>query len=478
MSEEKMLKDIFSLFAQSQMTYAEAEEKVKSEAGRPKVERFRTSEDGEYSIRILPLAPNFDADGNMLPPERKGYEYPVHQLFLTINCPTKPGKKAKKVTIPVVRATDKGIDKPVDLIDKYVQIAKELYSDDDDLLEKIQSNSYSGGLRWGYSHAMMVLDVSSDKERAKGPQIWQCSHAQYKDISGAEMRLWKELNEDGEQACSPVGGLTDAYPIKVIRGNNGGRTEYRVEIGRKIVDVTAEEVQKLLDLPRIPEQIYEFSRYLLEAEVEYLKQYDELHAIDVCKEKDFIEAVETLKQSLSPDDTRGFDLASAGKDSAKSGNSAAEVTIDSLWDEYDKIADAGLSDKSEEYQDLRERIRQFAEDKNLDVRLSRSKNNKQLLEEIEEALDDAVAQGKTSAAPVEAPTSKVEVKNDDEDEEADDEPKEQPQPERRARRPRPTALAEESKEETEDEGDEEDAPKAEAEKPVEEERPLHRRRRR
>lgn len=89
MSEETRKLSAFEAFAQIQQTYAEAEEKAKQEAGSPKVERFRIGEDGEYSIRILPLAPNFDENGNILPMERKGYEYAVHQFFLTIKAPAK-----------------------------------------------------------------------------------------------------------------------------------------------------------------------------------------------------------------------------------------------------------------------------------------------------------------------------------------------------------------------------------------------------
>lgn len=60
MSEEKRKLSAFEAFQQTQLTFAEAEEKAKQEAGAPKVERFRMGEDGEYSIRVLPLAPSFD----------------------------------------------------------------------------------------------------------------------------------------------------------------------------------------------------------------------------------------------------------------------------------------------------------------------------------------------------------------------------------------------------------------------------------
>lgn len=371
------------MFAQTQLTYAEAEEKAKQEAGSPRVERFRIGEDGEYSIRILPLAPNFDESGNILPMERKGYEYPVHQFFLGIKVPAKKGSKTKKLSIPVIRTTDKEVGFSVDLIETYLKIAKEMYADDEELIKLISGTAYSGGLRWNYQHAIMVLDVSSDKERAKGPQLWQCSHSQYKDIDASKMRLWKELREDGEQETCPISGFTDAYPVKIIRGNNNGKTEYTVEIGRKTLGIKEEEAEKLLELPRIPEQIYRYTRYQFEATLVFLQQYDEEHEMEVCKEPDFIEAVEKLKGELSAEDNSHFDLTGASsKDNGKE-----EVTIDSLWAEYDIIVDQDLNEKSDEYQDLRERIRQFIEDNGLDVRISRSKNNQQLLEEIDEVLD-------------------------------------------------------------------------------------------
>lgn len=417
MSEE-MQESVFSLFAQAKMTFAEAEEKAKQEAGKPKVERFRIGEDGDYSIRVLPLAPAIGEDGTQMPMDRKGYEYPIHQLFLGINLPSKKGKKGKKINIPVVRATDKGIDKSVDLIDTYIRIAKELYAGDDELLGVVTGNSFSGGLRWSYQHAMYVIDVASEKSRAKGPQLWQCSHSQYRTLDDAKMRLWSELRADGEQETCPISWFVDAYPVKVIRKTEK-KTEYTIEIGRKTLDVTTDEVKKLLELPRIPELLNHFTRYQLEAEIVFLQQYDELHEMEVCKEPDFIEAVEKLKGEMPADDTSHFDIANAGngKDSG-----AAEVTIDSLWAEYDQIVDEGLSERSDEYQELREKIRQFAEDNELDVRLARSKNNQQLLDEIEKALDEKKGQPKSSDK-AEQPVEK-------------DEPEPEAIPARR--RPRPT----------------------------------------
>lgn len=448
MSEELRKINAFSAFAETaKQTFVEAEEKAKQEAGTPKVERFRIGEDGEYTLRILPLAPVFDEDGNVKPMERKGYEYPLHQLFLPIESPSKKGK-TKKINIPVIRTTDKEVGYSVDLIDTYVKIAKEMYGDDEDLIEKITGNSYSGGLRWGYQHAMMVLDVSSDKERAKGPMLFQCSHSQYKEIDAAKLRLWKELRSDGEQETCPISWLKDAYPVKIIRSNNNGKTEYTIEIGRKILDVKEEEASKLLDLPRIPEQIYRYTRYQMEATLCFLQQYDEKHDTDVCSQPDFIEAVEKLKGELSPDDTSHFEISSAGnKDNDKD-----EVTIDSLYAEYDMIVNQDLNEKSDEYQELREKIRQFIEDKDLDVRISRTKNNAQLLEEVEAALTDKKPQ----------PSSQKEEKEE---------------VSRPSRPQRPTAVAESKEEEEPEKEDEPEQPTATSSADEEDEAPRRRPRR-
>lgn len=458
MSEETRKLSAFEAFQQTQLTFAEAEEKAKQEAGAPKVDRFRIGEDGEYVIRILPLAPSFDNEGNILPMDRKGYEYAVHQFFLGIKVPSKKGK-TKKISIPVIRTTDKEVGHSVDILDAYVKIAKEMYADDNDLVKLLSSSSYEGGIRWNYQHAIMVLDVSSDKERAKGPQLWQCSHSQYKDIDAAKMRLWKELREEGQETC-PISGFTDAYPVKVIRTTTNNKTEYKVEIGRKTVDIKEEEAEKLLELPRIPEQLYRYTRYQLEATLVFLEQYDQEHGMEVCKEPDFVEIVEKLKGELSADDTSHFDLANAtNKDNGKD-----EVTLDSLYAEYDAIVDQGLNEKSEEYQELREKIRQFIEDKGLDVRISRTKNNLQLLEEIEEVMDSQASQPKKeekeepAPAPARrrAPKPKAEEPEEDpenepeEEQVASEEPvKEAPAtPEPRRRRARPGSEAEAAPEPT------------------------------
>ncbi len=300
-------------------------------------------------------------------------------------------------------------------------------------------------------------------------------------MDSAKMRLWAELKADDGQDSCPISGFTNAYPVKVIRKTDK-KTEYTIEIGRKTIDIKEEEAEKLLELPRLPEQLYRYTRYQLEATLVFLEQYDEEHGMEVCKEPDFKEAVEKLKGELPADDTSHFDLANAsGKDSSKD-----EVTIDSLYAEYDNIIDQELTEKSEEYQELREKIRQFIEDKNLDVRISRTKNNVQLLEEIEEALETEQNKPKEEPKPAPAPApascrrapkpkqEEPEISEEDdeapEQDESEDEapeapaaPAAVPASARRVRRARPGSevdTAPEPETDPEDDGSEEEAPAA------------------
>ena len=386
MSEEFLKNSVFDIFSQTQENLQEAEERAKKEAGAPRVERYRIGEDGTFSLRILPLAPKLDEDGNPMPMERKGFEFPMHQLFLAIKLPSKGDKKPKTINVPVIRTTDKEVGFSADLIDTYVQIAQEIYSDDDALMAKIKEGSYNGGLRWSYVRMAYVLDLD---HKRKGPMLWTLSNAQYKSLNEERIRVWKKLaQKKGGPIPCVVSSIYDAFPVEVVRGNNNGRIDYKFSVDTisGTDELTEEELQKLLDTPRIDEYAYRFTRYQLEAELEFLKQYDEMRGIEVCKEPDFIEAYEKISGELPSDDKSHFDISSASKDSDN--EKTDEVTIDSLWNELDALADAGVDEKSAESQELREKIRQFVQTLDLDVHLSRSKSNQQMLTEIDEALSE------------------------------------------------------------------------------------------
>ena len=130
-----------------------------------------------------------------------------------------------------------------------------------------------------------------------------------------------------------------------------------------------------------------------------------------------------------------------------------EVTLDSLWAESDALADQGLDERSEEYNELREKIRQFAEDHNYDIRISHSKNNEQLLQELDTLVK-------------EVPAHTEEAENAKEEE--------KPAPSRRSHRP----TEEDDNDENDGEVDNNPAaPAPEPEVPVQEAAPVRRRRR-
>lgn len=391
MSEEKKL--LSSLFAQVQQTYEEAVEKRESEKTSARVDRFRTPEDGEYKVRVLPLAPTLDENGNVVDMPRKGYEYPVQQQFIKIKLPSKDGKKAKFIQIPVVRTTQKGVDLPVDIIDTYVKIAKEY--DDEEVTKKVGENSYSGGLKWNYQHAMYVLDVNKGR---KGPLLYTCSGSQYHSLEEEKWNIWNQLKENNVQRddTCPICGFSSGYILTVKRYEESKQTKYKFSLNAigGPDSLKEEELNALLKAPRIPDEIYRYTRYQFEATLEFLKQYDETLELDVCQQDDFKEAVEQLRAALPSDDTSHFSLADAGKDKKDSGKSE-EITLDSLFAELDAIDQQGLGKKSDEYLELREKITQFVQDNNLDIRFKHSDTCGQILEEIEDLMDNNASQTKS-----------------------------------------------------------------------------------
>ena len=418
MSDETKKMSLFDLFGQTAETLAQAEEKNKQEQGRSQIERFRMSEDIDYNIRILPLAPEVEKDdnGNIIgvkPLDRKGFEYPLKQLFLSIKLPSKKGKKEQKLSVPVIKSDDPYIGLSDDLITTYVRIAKEKYADDEDLIKKISGGSYGGGLKYASQRAMYVFDLN---EKNPKPLLWQASFSMYREIDDKRLRLWRDMAKDNDVQGCPISSIKDAYPVIISRKTKSGNVSYTTDIGRRTHSLTEDDMATLLDAPRIPDVIYHFTRYQLEAEKVFLEQYDEENDIDITNEQEFIDCFNKLSAELPKDDTSHFDLASASKE--KEDGDGGKVTIDSLFKEYDAMADKDLPTNSEEYQDFREKIRQFAEDNDIDVRLSRSMNNLDMLEAIEDALDSAKKETKPA---------KKEEKNEDDDE----------RPARRPSRPKP-----------------------------------------
>lgn len=371
------------LFLASQETYAQAQQRAQEEnKAFARTEFFRMDKLGVYRLRVMPIAPA--ADGVLA---RPGYEFPVHQLLLELEKPSTSGKAAYLyVTVP--RATDAGY--PLDLIDIYrkAAVAEAKAQNDDKLAEKIGGGSFGGGLKYSYGHALYVLDLD---ERAKGLQLLTLSHSQFKDLDERKFKLWqKKLAKNPSYPC-PISSIRDAYPVEIEKKKNGGKTEYLVSIDNESdADLLSkEELAALMSAPRIPEVIYRYSRYQAEATVEYLKQCDARYGMSLMEGDEMKEAVATLMAALPKEDTSSFSFDKRTKDN-KENPAAGAATLDDLFERFESLQAEGLGDRTEQGQELRGLIRAYIEQEGLQIRVTRSTSNKDLLEMIEEAMQGPI----------------------------------------------------------------------------------------
>ncbi|MCM1302024.1 MAG: hypothetical protein NC226_09920 [Bacteroides cellulosilyticus] len=371
------------LFLASQETYAQAQLRAQEEnKAFARTEFFRMDKLGVYRLRVMPIAPA--ADGVLA---RPGYEFPVHQLLLELEKPSTGGKAAYLyVTVP--RATDAGY--PLDLIDIYrkAAVAEAKALGDDKLAEKIGGGSFGGGLKYSYGHALYVLDLD---ERAKGLQLLTLSHSQFKDLDERKFKLWqKKLAKNPSYPC-PISSIRDAYPVEIEKKKNGGKTEYLVSIDNESdADILSkEELAALMSAPRIPEVIYRYSRYQAETTVEYLKQCDARYGMSLMEGDEMKEAVATLMAALPKEDTSSFSFDKRTKDN-KENPAAGAATLDDLFERFESLQAEGLGDRTEQGQELRGLIRAYIEQEGLQIRVTRSTSNKDLLEMIEEAMQGPV----------------------------------------------------------------------------------------
>ena len=416
MAEQDLDKmSVMDVFAQSQETIDEAKRKSDGEQFSKRIPRYQMKKDGKYVVRILPLAPVIDADGNALPMERKGYEYPSKELLLKFKFTDDKGK-AKESYVGICHTKYPFPELKCDLVDEFVATVLDKYSDDKALCKKITEGSFSGGLKWSNSRYMYILD---EEKRGDGIQLLGLSYSQYKDLEERKMDLWNKLCKKGTVPC-PISSFNDAYFVEIKRKTES-KTEYSINIdtvGDKD-ELSADELKALLDAPRLPETIYRYTRYHLEATIAYLTNYCQEVNIDVMSEQRIIDAIDKIKMSLPSDDNSHFKLGeNTAADGEASGNQT--VTIDDLWDVWEKLDEAGISDRSEEGQDLRTHIKEFIEENDLDIRVSRTKSNLDLLQEIEKELKGEESKGN---APVQE-----ELKDNTPAPEPEPEPVDEPQP--------------------------------------------------
>lgn len=411
MSELTNPMSALDIFASTQESFEDAKKKSAAESGN-RVKYFRISGDGTVAVRILPLAPVIDAEGNVLPMDRKGYEYPVKELVLKIK-----GDNNKQSFVNVCNAKYAFPQLQSDLIDKYVELALSLYSDDEKLCKKVKETSFNGGLKWDSKRCMYILDLD---KRNDGIQVFQLSYSQYKELEERKLQTWAKLNKKGNVPC-PISSITDAFPVEITRKTENKKTNYSFNIDTLSPkdELTEDELQNLLNTPRLPEVLYRYTRYHLEATIAYLNQFDETTGMEVMKEPEIKDCIDQIKLCLPADDQSHFNM--NGKNGGDSDTNDA-TTLDSLWDLYDKLCDEGLDDKSEEGQNLRTAIKEFIEDNDLDVSITRKKTNEMLLNEIQDILDDENGEEGT-------PVTKKSAKKDEPvDEPVDDEEEENDAP--------------------------------------------------
>lgn len=424
----------FDIFRATSETIEEAQKKRAEESTGNRIEMFRLKKGGKSKIRILPLAPIKGEDGEYTLP-RKGYEYPVKELLLCIKNQTAGTNKPKPQYVNIRHLSHIFPQlQGEDLIDLFSKIACEKYADDEKLCKAIRSNSFSGGIKYDRRRYMYVLNLD---EREKGIYLFSLSFSQYKELEDRKIDLWQELLADDENAECPISSITEAYPVEITSKDENGKVSYAININsRKSVPLTEDELNKLLSFTRLPEQLYRYTRFHLEATLAFLKQYEEDKDIDVLSDPRITDLVDRIKLLLPATDQSHFNP--NGKSDSSDDSESSKNTIDSLWDTFDKLADAGKNDKSEEGQNLRNAIIEFINDNELDVAFGRRVTNEELLNRIEDALKDADEAPATKPEPAdEDPEDDDPADEDGDNADNDPEPEEDPEDEEPAEPRRP-----------------------------------------
>jgi len=414
---EETRKNPFDLFAENQQTYQEALEKSAEESSSyQQTKYFRMDSDGTYTVRILPLAPVQQADGTWLL-ERKGYEYPIKTQVLRLTNPNSTSKKDKQFFVNVCQTKYAGLS--VDLIDTYLKVAESKYGDDEKLMDKIKASGFEGGLKWNSQRMMYVVDMDKPSD---GIQLLTLSYSQYKSLEEQKLEVWKELLEGDPKTPCPISSIQAAYPVKIIRKKNGKKTEYSFTVNtvKRPQSMTEDELNTLLGTPRIPEAAYRYSRFHLEATIEYLKQYDEQNEMDVMGSKEIADAIDKIKMELPADDKSHFSFDKKERKGNDDEEQDDDDTIEGLWNRWEALKERGVGDKSDEGQELRDAIRNFIDDNELPVRVTRGKTNEDLLVAIDDALENTRGGDDDDAEPQDETPNERQSTDADEDNASDD----------------------------------------------------------
>lgn len=396
------------LLQQESLEEAEARSKEESSSGL-KVNRLKVDKDGVYPLRFAPLAPSKDEEH-----KRGGYEYPAHNHFMKIKNP-KADAKAKPFGVSVTRATECGF--PVDVIDVYRKVAVDQANAKKDtaLAEKIGASGFNSGLRFDYNHYAYVLDVDNRKD---GWQLFQLSHSQFKELDEAKLSMWKKLCKSEPKHPCPISAFKDAFVVEVTRKTENKKTSYSFNIDSISPKeaITPKELESLLAAPRIYEVQFRYSRFHHEAVQVYLQQCDETYGVQAFDTPEVQDAIKQINDLLPATDTSSF---SFDKKGAGSEGGAGKVTLDSLYAEFDALEAKGLGDKTEEGQELRQKIRDFMKDNKLEdvISIGRSTTNIMILDALDQAVEG------------DAPFDEEDTTKDAPETQNDPEPDPEPEPE-------------------------------------------------
>ena len=241
------------------------------------------------------------------------------------------------------------------------------------------------------------------------------------------MDIWAKLNKKGQVPC-PISSIANACYVELNRKTENKKVSYSIVIdtlsGEDELD--EKELTTLVDAQRLPEVLYKYTRRQLEATIIFLGQYDTKLGIDVMSSPEIKDCIDQISMALPADDNSHFDANAQGSNNAEQNGADAALTIDQLWDLWDRNDEEGFDDGSDEGQDLRDDIKDFIENNNLNIRVDRRKTNKDLLNEIEDVLGDN--------APAPAPEPEQEPEPEPELEPAT--PAQEPEPEEQERSPR------------------------------------------
>ena len=411
MSEEKAVKDeellnksLEDLFSENQETLEESQaRKEKEEVTYSKVKYFTMDKEKTYKIRILPLPPNSQI---------RGYEYPLHEYMMKIKNPS----TGKIRYVNACRATEAGIS--VDLIDSYRKLALKKVKGDKDMEKKIKGGSFGGGLGMDYKRVMYIFDLDN---RDEGMMIWKASFGQFKNMEEVKETFWKRLiekNKDPKQPC-PISSWNMAYPLEIKKKKKDRKAEYAFSIDpfADPMRLTQEELKALMEATPINNLIYRFTKFQLEAEIVFLKQYEEETGLDLMDTQEIQDVIAKIKSELPANDDSSFSFDT--KDDDNDGDDS--LSFDDISAMFDEFQNEGGKEKSEKGQELRGIVIDYIKRKGLEIVVTRKKTISNLLDEIEDAIGDLGEEPEDIQAPK---STSVNKKQDPEDEENGDEDEE------------------------------------------------------